>query len=665
MILQELHDLAVRERLVPDPDYELKPVAWLITVNKNGRLVGGIRGTHHLVQVNEKKTRKAIKLFSVPRCGGRSSGDKSFFFCDKADYVFGMSVEESEKTSAAEKLISRHKLFKDTVRLCAEQTCDDGAMAVLVFLENLASSGERVNLNNLPEKVTSSDLFAFIYEPDVDCLVTDRDLVREYWKKTRSLENSPVSGSDVSQCLVTGKYFYGSTLFPLIKKLPGGGTSGVGLVSFNANAFESYGWSGNQNAPISRDACEAIATALNRLIDNAPHDPNDPDRVLPTQNVRLSSDTIVCYWNRGESDFSANLRGLLESDPSQVEALYSSIWRGGKSALMQDYARFYAMTLSGTKGRAIVRDWFESTVSEVQSNLCKYFNDLALGFDDEADSANYPPIAMRVILESLAAPSKNRSESVPGHLASGMVHAALSGSLFPATALQSAVARYRCEIDKSNDPKDGPVTRMLNRARAAVIKAVLNRKRCVYPSESIKYEEVLAYMNPNCKDQGYLLGRLMAVLEKMQVEALRSEKLVANQEDGSEKEPRVEYQNINATIVDRFFSGASATPKAVFPRLLQNRPHYTKKLQDKGDAGRATIYNNYIGEILSNFDVTPKEGLPSAYNTGFPMFLNLNEQGLFVIGYHQMRYWLWMNRAELDKWEELNPDAPRVYKRNA
>jgi CRISPR-associated protein Csd1 len=663
MILQELYDLAIREQLVPDPDYEVKPVTWLITVNENGRLVS-IKGTHFFVSEDGKKPKKIKKCFNVPRSGSRTSGDKAFFFCDKAEYVLGVNVPGEKKAIEPRKLLSRSNLFRDTVRKCAEETGDDGARAVALFLDGVSSGKEQVDLGSLSEKVAPNELFAFVYEPDLDCLVTDRDLIKKYWKKIRSPDNELTSGNDALQCLVTGEDFCETTLFPQIKKLPGGGASGVGLVSFNKNAFESYGWRGNQNAPISREAGEAVATALNRLIDNTPHDPNDPDRILPRQNIKLSADTIICYWNRGKGDFSAKLLGLLEPDAAQVDALYSGIWRGNKTAVTEDCSSFYAMTLSGTKGRAVIRDWFESTIKEVQENLCDYFNDLSIVRSNGKNIDDDKPIALSFILESLSAPSNNRSETVPGHLASGFVRAALSGCLFPATALHSAITRYRCEIGNANDPKEGRITRARNDSRAAVIKAVLNRKSRKYSSENIKYAEVLTYMDPNNKNPGYLLGCLMAVLEKMQTDAMQRKNIKEVQAADEEKDPNVGYQGVNATIVDRFFQGASATPKAVFPRLLQNSVHHSKKLRDKGAHGILKRYSNYIDEIISNFNVMKKENQLHTYSSGFPMFLNLDEQGLFVIGYHQMRHWLWMTNTERDQWEALHSDAPRAYKRN-
>jgi len=100
---------------------------------------------------------------------------------------------------------------------------------------------------------------------------------------------------------------------------------------------------------------------------------------------------------------------------------------------------------------------------------------------------------------------------------------------------------------------------------------------------------------------GYLLGQLMAVLERAQQLAM----------------------DANATIVDRYFNGASAAPRSVFVRLLKNSQHHLRKADDdSAKAGAAFLLKRLIDQIADRFD--PKtNGIP-----GTPSLLNNN--GLFV-----------------------------------
>ena len=104
-------------------------------------------------------------------------------------------------------------------------------------------------------------------------------------------------------------------------------------------------------------------------------------------------------------------------------------------------------------------------------------------------------------------------------------------------------------------------------------------------------------LDPGRKDVAYLLGRLFAVLEKAQLDALGS---------------------INATIKDRFYGAASATPATVFPRLLKLTQHHIEK------AEYGHVSDRRIAEIMEHIDA-------------FPSHLGLDAQGLFAIAYYQQK----------------------------
>ncbi|HEX7119809.1 MAG TPA: type I-C CRISPR-associated protein Cas8c/Csd1 [Longimicrobiales bacterium] len=612
MILEALYDLAVREELLGDPDYELKPVAWLVRVDDGGRLLG-IEGTHGKVeQGGERKKRPQPKSMAVPRQPIRTSGDLAFFLCDKAEYALGIDPEpDPEKRRSPEKLAARFALFRSRVATCLDATADPGIRAVAQLLERIADGAETITL---PVGSAPNDLFAFVYAPDVDRPVHDRPAVRAYWKAERRADTK-VSESG-ALCMVTGEPAGSAANFPLLKKVPGGTPSGVSLVSFNANAFESHGWRGNANAPISRSAAEAIATALNRLLHPAFPDPRQGHSggTLPRRHFRLSADSVVCFWasDRGADDFVDDFAAIFNpsDDAEPVSEVYRSLWRGRRVEIV-DASRFYALTLTGTQGRAIIRDWFESSVADVANSLADYFADIDIVRNSADDDA--PPLALRVLLAALAPISRN--DAVPAPLATHFVHAALRGAPFPIAVLQKAIERSRAEIGR-NTPSD----RLRRDARAALIKAVLHR--------NFQHEELTPAMDPTNTEPGYLLGRLMAVLERLQQAALG--------------------MGVNATVVDRFFGAASATPQAVFPRLLKNARHHARKAGDEAaTSGLARWLEREIDDILAPLGVKEhRQGVPF---TGFPAHLSLEQQGLFVLGYHQQRHWLRMSKQDRER----------------
>lgn len=604
MILEALYKLAAREQLIADPDFEYKPVAWLVRVGAGGTLIG-IEGTRTSAAPGiGRRSRVLPKSYSIPRQPIRTSGDRAFFLCDKAEYVLGLDPQPDEsKKRPHKKLRSRSRLFLDEVVRCAEATRDPAIQAIADLLDAIAQNRVVVEL---PEGCQTNDLFAFIYAPDLDALVHERDNVRAYWKALRVMNSDKDTRS---RCVVTGEPVGEAPNFPQLKGVPGGSSSGIALVSFNSPAFESYGLAGNDNAPISRSAAEVSATALNRLIAS---DPIVGGRHLPRRNIVISDDTIVCFWGDDDAadDFLDPLASLIMvDDPNKVGDLYRSLWRG-ISIQLRDTSAFYALTLSGTQGRAIVRDWFVSSVADVSRHLANHFADLLMvPIRSPAEGKELPPhLPLNRLLGSLAPPGRN--SSTPPQLAAQFVSAALRGTDYPFSILQRALERTRAEISKLNDDGvEGWRARERHDGRAALIKAVLRR--------TMHLKDLGQRMDPANKSPGYLLGRLMAVIERLQQVALG---------------------DVNTGVVDRYFSAASATPRAVFIRLLKNARHHARKaLDEPKTAGTARWLERQIDEVAAPFD--PQQN-------GFPAHLDLQQQGLFVLGYHQQRHWLWQSKDE-------------------
>jgi CRISPR-associated protein Csd1 len=607
-MFRALINLANRESLVSDPDYEFKAVAWIVPVSESGELLPFRPTREALPAVGKKKPRVVVKSFRVPRQPGRTSGDFAFFLCDKAEYVFGIMPNATNITGrSAEKLADRSALFRERVRACHDVTGDEGVRALLGALDDVADGRQRVEL---PVDCAANDLFVFVYAPDGDILLHDRPLVRQYWASERSRELR--EGAAQFQCTVTGNAMSSPANFPKVKRVPGGTSSGVALVSFNAPAFESYGFSSNENAPISRAAAEAAATALQRLLDPSFPDPRPgyEGRTLPARHVRLSADTVVCFWADREDEFIDVFAPLFEvSDPQLVGDMYQSVWRGRPVAI-GDTNAFYALTLSGAQGRMIVRDWFETSVGAVAANLALHFADLAVARNTPTPKGKTlpPHLPLRALLGALA--PFGRSDAIPASLAADTIHAALHATPYPLSLLQRAIERARAEIGKDEwadlERRD---------ARAALVKAVLQRRRRA--GLSTGYPELTTNMDPNNLNHGYLLGRLMAILERLQQLALGDP---------------------NASVVDRYFSAASASPRIVFVRLLKNARHHARKARDEAKtSGTARWLERLMDDIADQFD--PK-------HNGFPAYLSLEDQGLFILGYHQQRHALWSRRED-------------------
>ncbi|HEY1601362.1 MAG TPA: type I-C CRISPR-associated protein Cas8c/Csd1 [Pirellulales bacterium] len=589
-MLQALYQMAQEEGLMADPDFEPKPVAWLVRVGDGGKLIL-IEDTRTEPPAEGKRKPKPVaKSFRIPRQPTGRSGTKApaAFLVDNAKYVFGLPTADKNfsQKEGAEKSASFRKLVTE----CAETTRDKGVLAVLQFLQKVAAGKVTITL---PEDCKSNDLFAFVYAPDVDSLVHDRAKVRDYWKERRQAPASDGPDDTSSQCLVTGAPVGKIGLFPLIKRVPGGATAGVGLVSFNANAFESHGWKNNENAPISRQAAEACSTALNRLLSPNYPDPENPQLTLPTRHIRLSDDTIVCYWGRGKQagELADGLAELFNpSDPGTVADLYRSLWTG-RASLIDDPSAFYAVTLSGAQGRAVVRDWFETTVREVAQKLREYFQDLAI----------IVPVGIELSLNQCPSLFKIRSsiardpKELPAPLMRDWWRVAIGGSRIPDTILHRALARIRTMVAAGERPYP---------TSYALLKSWLIRNR-----EESKTMNNYFYIDKRHVSRAYHCGRMLALMGFAQTRAR-----------GNEKD-----RDKPAQIVQRYFGAVMTAPGLYLGRLqrLMITAHLPKLEWD---------WPGFISDELGQIN--------SQIRGELPRILRLEDQSRFALGYHHELSWL-------------------------
>jgi len=607
MILQALLQLAEREGLVDDPDFQPALVSWLVVVSREGRITGIVDNRERVPGKGQQSERHVARSIPVPIQRKRQGTKPPPYFCvDNAKYVFG--VVESDEPKKQVEARERAGWFHAQLAACAQATGDEAVVAVVHALERWAAGERDISL---PEDCRSNDLFAFVFEPDVDRFLHQRSLVERFWRDQRS-QTSPYHEkrqADALQCVVTGEPVSVPALFPAVKRVPGGQSAGASLVSFNASAFESYGLRRSENAPMSRATAEAVGTALRRLVEPSFPNPRatSRDATLPRRHLRIGNDTLVCFWSSSaDGDAFVDVFGSIfdVALPDQVAQMYHSLWRG-VPAPIADAGAFYALTISGAQGRIIVRDWLESSIGRVNQNVARYFEDLAL-VRNSPSAKGVPPsphLPLRVLMSSLS--PFGREDRIPAPHLAAFVHAVLEGSRLPIAVLQRAVERARAEC---GGDKWGDFER--RDARAMLIKAVLRR------TYNLQLTPTMDESNTN---PGYLCGRLLAVLERLQQAALG---------------------DVNASIIDRYFGAASATPRVVFVRLMRNAAHHARKAADEAKSARTARWlKRTIDEITANF---------SAAEGGFPAYLSLEQQGLFILGYHQQRHTLWTRRAEPD-----------------
>jgi len=305
------------------------------------------------------------------------------------------------------------------------------------------------------------------------------------------------------------------------------------LVSFNADAFNSFGNEQNYNAPISEQAAFAYTTALNALLSKESN-----------QKLQIGDATTV-FWSEKpnflENSF-ASLFGFSPKDNPDMEteaikALYQSVHTGKLTD--GGNTRFYVLGLSPNAGRISVRFWHQDTVDGLSQKIRNYFDDTDIHPKREKGCA-LMYLLCNLVLEG-------KADNLPPNLVGSVMRAILNDAPFPATLLHMAIRRIRAEQD-------------VTRQRAAILKAVLNRSLRQNVT-STNQKEITVSLDPTNHSPGYLLGRLFASLEKIQEDA---------------------QPGINATIRDRYYGAASSSPAGVFPLLLKLKNHHLAKLDNQG-----------------------------------------------------------------------------------
>lgn len=569
MMLRALYDYARRKDLLSDPDFEKKRVDYLLRIDRDGRVLalvptadGGRSDERMVPRMPPKRTIKILP---------------GFFF-DNAKYVLGLGGDPAKRARNEECVAA----FRQLVDEAAKATGDAGALAVSRFFAHRDRELPKVLASRPEAEWTGSEKIAFVLDGD-DAPIHERDALRARWS---ALRNQEVGGSGRTfRCLVTGVPGPAAQLHRPIMRLPSSQSAGTSVVSFNKPAFSSHGLEQGENAPVSRAAAEGYVTALNELLEGTP-------LRRFRYGVPVGGDAVTVFWTSGESPAADDLMDLFAPPPSQDRglAIAESPLRGIEPSGLDDEMAFYAVTLSANISRVVVRDWFQSTVAEVKRNVRRYFEDLRIG-------RGAGPIPVWLLVKALEAPG---GKDLSPDLGTKLFAAALQGRPFARELLAAALRRLRIPPDK-----DGQ--RMLE-IRCAIIKATLLR----LPGGGAALKEVSVSLDEGNTQVPYLLGRLFAVLERLQTAALGKE--------------------INATIRDKYFGSASATPAIVFPRLLRLSVHHVAKAES--------------GEWLEMRKAKIIAALPAQ---AFPSTMDLVQQGLFAIGYYHQREKLFEGKPKDEK----------------
>lgn len=557
MILQALNDYYIR--MADDPDVDVPPfgfgkqgVHFCLTIDREGTLVGD--------PLDLRENGKAFRT-EVPGPIQKTVGVSSNFLWENTGYILGVDGKGKPERTA-----ETHACFKDLVRVVLEDVDDDGGNAFLSFLEKWEPEQAK-NLKGWEEMLDSNIVFRLDGERR---FLHDRNFLREAWLVHLNNKKAAAQG----RCLITGKDHVSiPNTHPKIKGVLGAQAAGAALVSFNIDSAESLGKKQNQLSPISEKAAFAYTTALNHLL--APGS---------SRKVQVGDTTVLFWTDAPEAEvLFGQVMGGRESDDKdlakQIRGMFSMLAKGRLPRELGDpEIPFYVLGLSPNAARISVRFWHVGTVGEMFSNIGRHFEQMSLSGKPPNTPENPSPWW---ILKELAV--RQDSRNISPLLSGQLLKSIINNSPYPFTLLNAAIGRIRAD-------------RNIGYIRVSLIKAVLVRNY---------QQEINMALDKENGEIGYRLGRLFAIVERIQEEAV----------PGS-----------NATVRDRFFSSASATPARTFPVILRNAQNGLAKIR-KDKPGYAVNLDKSIQEILGEVDS----------QSGFPAALNLEKQGMFIIGYYQQR----------------------------
>ena len=565
MILQALvayyNKLAARGE-ISKPGWAKAKISWAIELGDDGSVLGILP-----LKVESPDGKKQIpREILLPAPITKASSVRSNFLWENAEYLLGVQTKEDGGKTAKRFVTAKElhdSLLADMHTPVAEAIkayfadCDPAAIASMLPDGCMDELRKGANLTFLYQNRFPGEF------PEL-CAAWDA-----YY-----------GGKKIGETfvdVVTGEVVVPEATHPSIKNVQDAQPSGAALVSFNAEAFESFGRKQNLNAPMGKETAFAYTSALNSLTGDKDHRQHIGDMTV----VYFAEDAEPVYQDVMDLCFAG-------SDDRVTDAELHSILQNIAAGKQTDFAgktlspddRFYLLGISPNASRLSVRCFWQSSFGDVISRIKQHYDDITIVTDNRSKWVDIP---LWALLRETVNPNANDKTPAP-QMAGDTLRAVLTGGRYPETLYRRTLLRIRAEHD-------------ITRGKAAIVKGYLlrntkHRKDYTY----IKEASTMA-LNEASNYTPYVLGRLFSTLEAVQSAA---------------------NPGINTTIKDKYFNSACATPAAVFPILLKLANSHLKKL----GGGLAVNYSKQIGELTARLE------------TAFPKTLSLEEQGAFILGYY-------------------------------
>jgi CRISPR-associated protein Csd1 len=528
--------------------------------------------------------------------------------CDNATYVLGRPKAESNSAKQEKELAkasAKREAFDALLREYAEQADDEDARTFLRWRSNGEPGLERAITALDAFSLKRIDLDPIAIRVGTSARIHAKQAARQFWSARAT---SSKSSGEARICLSCGQLKPAVDTLPQSLAgalIPATSTSNVALLSVNFPAA-SRGASGTglRSAPICADCATGAVSAFNTLAASPDHRWGGRGEARAT-----------IWWTKEDAvDFNQ----LEQPEPRQIAAFLASLGNGSRPVGDLDHPdRFYALTFSGNVARLVIRRWIDLPLTDAHENVAAWFSDSA------GPVAGRPNFALSEMARSYGdfIPSDGLFSALPEGSRELLLEAALTKSEIPRSVLVRAVSRARSEIHYLSiaDPRTAGVVRRRMHARFSLIRLALNR-------DHLKGDPMSQYLDEDRDDPAYLLGRLFAEREALQYQALGE---------------------VNASITDRYFERASASPLSVEHSLTVLERQHLRTLQRKGRRDAAVAFDKRISALHERIEASQIKRLARQSTA--------EEQALWISGYYQQRQ-EGFRRAQENKQQKQTPE---------
>lgn len=604
-MLTALVDYADRKVGNVESGFTTKEIRWLAGVSPDGRFTGLIALENADKTAPDLGQPEMVGMPKALRALGYTLEQASHFLADTCAVVFKLPELDREgsikKPDDHTKNLQKHETFKLLMRLASadvpslEPICKalNDETQMLEFYTRLLEQTQKP----AKEKLKVTDKISFFV--DGGCVLDTQDW-RDWWRGFRSQtfgkaasEDGESSGSRMLS-LVTGEPSWPARTHPKVMNL-GGSAFGFAFVTFDKEAFESYGLLQGENGAVDQPSATAYRAALDAMLSSA--------KQLGEMKIALWFDKDMPI----EDDFFLTLfepspEGAEQDALERAKSLLEAIRTGEKPRSLAN-SRYSAIAMSGAAGRVMVRDWQTGSLEEFVTAVTAWFEDLSIINARGSRNANLPglnrlllslqrPKSLETKLDDYVKPVKNLQ--IP------FWRAALDPCVpIPLAAIIRITESHRAEVMtgkfdetlKSIKSDGSGLGRIY--ARMGLLKAYHNRKG---------EHRMTPALDPTHPSKAYHCGRLMSLLAMVQEKALG--------------------EDINAGVVQRYYGAASSTPALVLGRLTRLSQHHLSKIS-RDSGGLGYWLNMQLAEVWN------------ALGENLPVTLTLEEQSLFALGYYQ------------------------------